>query len=112
MNPETQEHADEASTEPDLERSPPTRELKRRTTLNTGDRSGKLDGFDTNESSVAKSGTSFKLSGDALLNEERGRLRVTAQVMIGIAFLGLLLTPIMGETPSPRKCSSRVSRPP
>ena len=103
VNPETQEHADEAGTEPDIERSPPTRELKRRTTLDTGRNFGPLVGFDTNGSSVAKSGTSFKLSGDALLNEERGRLRVTAQVMMGVACLGLLLAPVMGGDPFAKK---------
>jgi serine/threonine-protein kinase len=49
------------------------------------------------------SGPSFELSTEALGDEERGRLRVTAQVLIGIACLGLALAPILGGDPFAKK---------
>jgi hypothetical protein len=103
VNQESQERAEGPGAEPDVEASPPTRELKRGRTANTDARSGSIGGPDTNGGSAARSGTSFKLSGEALLNEERGRLRVTAQVMMGVACLGLLLAPVMGGDPFAKK---------
>lgn len=46
------------------------------------------------------------LSLEALKNEERARLRVTAQIMVGIACLGLALAPPSAAILSPRTCSS------
>ncbi len=45
----------------------------------------------------------FELSTEALGDEERGRLRVTAQVLIGIACLGLALAPVLGGDPFAKK---------
>ncbi len=99
MNLEKRKPAGDASTEPANKSSPPTRELKRRPG-GTGAASILAPGTDSvGSSSVSKSGVTLRLYGDALLNEERGRLRVTAQVMMGIAALGLLLAPIMGGDP-------------
>lgn len=108
--------ADEASTEPGHELSPPTRGLRRK---HSGEDSGSslpsalmldadadadrdLDAHTTSHS-TAKSRPSFELSFEALRNEERGRLRVTAQVLMGIACLGLALAPVMGGDPTAKK---------
>ena len=74
--------ATEAATEPANDFGPPTRELKRRA-LDPDDRP--LTPIttltsDSDVSSVAARGPTLELSFEALKNEERGRLRVTAQV--------------------------------
>jgi serine/threonine-protein kinase len=51
----------------------------------------------------SRSGSSFQLLVQAMRSEERGRLRVTAQVLLGMACLGLILAPVMGGDPVAKK---------
>lgn len=86
--------AEEATSEPGVEGSGPTRPAKR----TFGEQ---LPGLGTPSSQ--RSAPVFELSVEALRNEERGRLRITAQVLIGMACFGLALSPILGGDPFARK---------
>ncbi len=100
MNLNTQDSPGETRNDSQTVSSPPTRELRRRP-AGTEDSSSEWRDTDDDVSAVKR--PTLTLSSDALLNQERARLRVTAQVMMGIAGLGLLLAPIMGGDPFAKK---------
>ncbi len=73
----------------------PTRQLRRSMVPSTGASTG----AGPSTGGARASAPTVDLSRDALRDEEMGRVRVTAQVLIGMAVLGLVLTPMMGGDP-------------
>ena len=91
----------EAHTEPVRDEASPTRRSKRRSSQHPSGATSAPPSMKSGSGVAAAQ--PFELSVEALRNDEKSRLRVTAQVMMGMTFLGLLLAPIMGGNPVARR---------
>ncbi len=103
MDPQSRRDVAEANTEPSFTGDLPTRHVRRMGAASSGEVLKATSHADAFSGSTPQTNPSFELSLEALQSEERGRLRVTAQVMLGIACLGLMLTPILGGDPFAKK---------